>query len=83
MPQTMQQTMPQTMQQTMPQTMPHAMQQVPSQPVAVQGQQQPTQTGEMPAQNAEEEQKSETTATRPYMIPVIAADQNGNILPST
>lgn len=37
----------------------------------------------MPAQNAEEEQKSETTATRPYMIPVIAADQNGNILPST
>ena len=83
MPQTMQQTMPQTMQQTMPQTMPHTMQQVPSQPVAVQGQQQPTQTGEMPAQNAEEEQKSETTATRPYMIPVIAADQNGNILPST
>ena len=87
MPQTMQQTMlqgiQQTMQQTMPQTMPHTMQQVPSQPVAVQGQQQPTQTGEMPAQNAEEEQKSETTATRPYMIPVIAADQNGNILPST
>ena len=87
MPQTMQQTMlqgiQQTMQQTMPQTMSHTMQQVPSQPVAVQGQQQPTQTGEMPAQNAEEEQKSETTATRPYMIPVIAADQNGNILPST
>lgn len=82
MPQTMQQTMPQTMQQTMPQTMPHAMQQVPSQPMAVQGQQ-PAQTGEMPAQNAEEEQKSETAATRPYMIPVIAADQNGNILPST
>lgn len=87
MPQTMQQTMPQgiqqTMQQTMPQTMPHAMQQAPSQPMAVQGQQQPAQTGEMPAQNAEEEQKSETAATRPYMIPVIAADQNGNILPST
>ena len=86
MPQTMQQTMPQgiqqTIQQTMPQTMPHAMQQVPSQPMAVQGQQ-PAQTGEMPAQNAEEEQKSETAATRPYMIPVIAADQNGNILPST